>query len=70
MTFLGNRRRGRFVVSANHIHLIFVTKYRCGLPSVETPEFTGDDDHVHLLAGYQPTVAVSALVNSLQGVSP
>jgi REP element-mobilizing transposase RayT len=52
MTFLGNRRRGRFVVSALHIHLIFVTKYRCGVPGVEAPEFTGDDDHVHLLAGY------------------
>jgi REP-associated tyrosine transposase len=70
MTFLGNRRRGRFVVSALHIHLIFVTKYRCGVPGAEAPEFAGDDDHVHLLAGYQPTVAVSALVNSLQGVSP
>jgi putative transposase len=50
--------------------LIFVTKHWCGVPGAEAPEFTGDDDHVHLLAGYQPTVAVSALVNSLQGVPP
>jgi putative transposase len=70
MTFLGNCRCGRFVVSALHIHLIFVTKYRCGLSGAEAPEFTRDDDHVHPLAGYQPTVAASALVSSLQGVSP
>ena len=69
MTFPGNRR-GRFVISALQIHLTFVTKYRCGLPGADAPEFTGDDDHMHLLDGYQPTVAVSALVNSLQGVSP
>jgi len=32
-------------------------------------EFNGEDDHVHLLAGYPPKAAVSALVNSLKGVS-
>ena len=32
-------------------------------------EFTGDTGHVHLLAGYPPKAAVSALVNSLKGVS-
>ena len=32
-------------------------------------EFNGEDDHVHLLASYPPKVAVSALVNSLKGVS-
>lgn len=32
-------------------------------------EFDGEDDHVHLLVNYQPKVAVSALVNSLKGVS-
>src|SRR5450755_4115548 len=30
--------------------------------------FTGDDDHLHLLAGYPPKVAVPAQVNSLKGV--
>ena len=30
-------------------------------------EFNGQDDHVHLLVKYPPTVAVSALVNSLKG---
>ena len=32
-------------------------------------EFDGEDDHVHLLVNYPPNVAVSALVNSLKGVS-
>ena len=32
-------------------------------------EFDGKDDHVHLLVNYPPKVAVSALVNSLKGVS-
>ena len=32
-------------------------------------EFDGEDDHVHLLVNYPPKVAVSALVNSLKGVS-
>lgn len=32
-------------------------------------EFSGEYDHVHLLVEYPPKVAVSALVNSLKGVS-
>ena len=32
-------------------------------------EMDGEDDHVHLLLEYPPKVAVSALVNSLKGVS-
>ena len=32
-------------------------------------EFNGEDDHVHLLVNYPPKVPVSALVNSLKGVS-
>jgi putative transposase len=32
-------------------------------------EFSGEDDHVHLLVQYPPKVTVSALVNSLKGVS-
>ena len=81
-------RRGRHVVSALHVHLVFVTKYRrgvldtdmlacchdamqkvCGDFGAELREFNGEDDHVHLLVEYPPKVAVSALVNSLKGVS-
>ena len=32
-------------------------------------EFNGEHDHVHLLVHYPPKVSVSALVNSLKGVS-
>ena len=32
-------------------------------------EFNGEDDHVHLLIEYPPTVHLSRLVNSLKGVS-
>jgi putative transposase len=35
----------------------------------ELVEFDGEDDHVHLLVNYPPKVCVSALVNSLKGVS-
>ena len=35
----------------------------------ELIEFNGERDHVHLLINYPPKVALSALVNSLKGVS-
>lgn len=35
----------------------------------ELREFNGEDDHVHLLVHYPPTVQLSKLVNSLKGVS-
>ena len=41
----------------------------CGDFGATLREFNGEDDHVHLLVGYPPKVAVSALVNSLKGVS-
>lgn len=31
--------------------------------------FNGEEDHVHLLVHYPPTVTLSRLVNSLKGVS-
>lgn len=41
----------------------------CSDFGAELVEFDGEDSHVHLLVNYPPTVAVSALVNSLKGVS-
>lgn len=32
-------------------------------------EFDGEEDHVHLLVNYPPKISLSALVNSLKGVS-
>ena len=40
----------------------------CGDVGATLHAFSGEDDHVHLLVGYPPKVAVSALVNSLKGV--
>lgn len=76
------------MVSALHVHLVFVTKYRrgvlnrkmltccedamrkvCGDFEASLREFNGEHDHVHLLVEYPPKVPVSALVNSLKGVS-
>ena len=88
MTIPGDYRRGRHVVSALHVHLVFVTKYRRGVLDgamlrccqtamrkvcadfgADLRELNGEPDHVHLLVEYPPKVAVSALVNSLKGVS-
>ncbi|MCX4149023.1 MULTISPECIES: IS200/IS605 family transposase [Paraburkholderia] len=41
----------------------------CADFEAELVEFDGEDDHVHLVVNYPPKVAVSALVNSLKGVS-
>jgi putative transposase len=76
------------VVSALHVHLVFVTKCRRGVLDDDMlrlcervmrkvccdfeaglREFNGEADHVHLLVNYPPKVPVSALVNSLKGVS-
>lgn len=35
----------------------------------ELVEFNGEEDHVHLMIQYPPTVEISKLINSLKGVS-
>jgi hypothetical protein len=41
----------------------------CGDFGARLVEANGEDDHVHLLIEYPPTVQLSKLVNSLKGVS-
>jgi putative transposase len=41
----------------------------CAKFEAELRACDGEDDHVHLLVEYPPKVAISALVNSLKGVS-
>jgi putative transposase len=41
----------------------------CDDVGADLVECNREDDHMHLLAGYPPKVAVSSLVNSLKGVS-
>jgi putative transposase len=36
---------------------------------VRLKDFKGEDDHVHMLVEYPPTIALARLVNSLKGVS-
>ena len=41
----------------------------CADLDAELREFNGETDHVHLLAHYPPSLALSVLVNRLKGVS-
>jgi REP-associated tyrosine transposase len=41
----------------------------CVGTDAELREFNGEHDHVHLLVHYPPKLPISALVNSLKGVS-
>jgi putative transposase len=78
MTFLEDYRRGRHGAAALHAHLVFVTKNRHGVPDTDMlwcrqdamrKACTGFGAKLRDFTGYQPTVAVSALVNSLKGIS-
>jgi REP element-mobilizing transposase RayT len=65
--FVTKYRRG--VLDAGMLHCCEdATRKVCGDFGAELREFNGEDDHVHLVE-YPPKVAVSALVNSLKGVS-
>ena len=41
----------------------------CADFETDVVEFNGEADHVHLLINYPPKISLSALVNSLKGVS-
>jgi putative transposase len=41
----------------------------CRKFEVELAEMNGEEDHVHLLVNFPPSVSISSLVNSLKGVS-
>ena len=68
VVFVTKYRRG--VLHAEHLDLledVFTTI--CSDFGATLLEGNGEDDHVHLLVEYPPTVAISGLVNSLKGVS-
>ncbi len=46
-----------------------ITRHVCADFGCELAEFNGEPEHVHLLVNFPPTVAISRLVNSLNGVS-
>ncbi|MHB1286207.1 MAG: IS200/IS605 family transposase [Leptospirales bacterium] len=68
LVFVTKYRREVFSQAVlDDLRLIFASV--CSDFEAELMEFDGEDDHVHLLIHYPPKVAVSALVNSLKGVS-
>ena len=68
LVFLTKYRRGVFTKAVlNELREIFSDV--CTDFEAELVECDGEDDHVYLLVNYPPKVAVSALVNSLKGVS-
>ena len=68
LVFLTKYRRGVFTKAVlNDLREIFSDV--CTDFEAELVECDGEDDHVYLLVNYPPKVAVSALVNSLKGVS-
>jgi putative transposase len=63
------KRRGKVFTGAHLDYLEGI--FRSVLHDFESElmEFNGEQDHVHLLVSHPPTWSVSALVNSLKGVS-
>lgn len=88
MTLSSDIRHGRHCVFEIHVHLVFLTKYRCQVLDGDAINrlraifskvcidfeaalvaMDGEDNNVHLLVNYPPKHSISALVNSLKGVS-
>jgi putative transposase len=68
LVFVTKHRRGVFRQEhLDSLHRILADV--CKDFDAELVEFNGERDHVHLLINYPPKVALSALVNSLKGVS-
>jgi putative transposase len=68
LVFVTKYRRG--VLRAEHLDLLDdVFAKVCSDFGAVLVECNGEDDHVHLLVEYPPTVTISGLVNSLKGVS-
>jgi len=61
------RRRVFTKVMLNDLRILFTQV--CLAFESEMVEFDGEDDHVHLLVNFPPTVCISKLVNSLKGAS-
>lgn len=68
LVFVTKYRRG--VLSERALEVIREAAAKvCEDFQAQLVEMNGEDDHVHLLVHYPPTVALSRLVNSLKGVS-
>ena len=68
LVFVTKYRRGVFTKRIlEELKKIFASV--CHDFEAELIEFNGEHDHVHLLVTYPPKISISALVNSLKGVS-
>lgn len=63
------KRRGKVFESKHLTHLEAIFHSVLGSFGSELIEFNGETDHVYLLISYPPKWSISALVNSLKGVS-
>lgn len=68
LVFVTKYRRSIFT-SAHLSFMEGVARKVCKDFGAELREMTGERNHVHLLVNYPPKVPVSALVNSLKGVT-
>ncbi len=68
LVFVTKYRR-RVLTEAAHETLRDIFTKVCQNFEAMLVDSNGEDDHVHLLVEYPPKVALSALVNSLKGVS-
>ena len=68
LVFVPRYRRKVFDADAlERLHRMF--RIVCADFETDLTEFNGERDHVHLLISYPPKHSVSAIVNSLKGVS-
>lgn len=68
LVFVTRYRRGAFT-DAMLTRCEEIMRDVCADFEAELKEFSGEQDHVHLLVHYPPKVQLSKLVNSLKGVS-
>jgi putative transposase len=68
LVFVTKYRR-RAITNRVREHLRATCADVCLKMGAKLREFDGEDDHVHLLVGYPPKLAISRLVNSLKLVS-
>jgi putative transposase len=67
LVFVTKYRRRVFTEAAHETLRAIFTKVCQDFEAILV-DSNGEDDHVHLLVEYPPTVAISHLVNSLKGV--
>ena len=68
LVFVTKYQRG--VLTSEHIHYLNTVFRKVGSDfGAVLARYNGDDDHMYLLAGYPPKVAIAALVSSLNRVS-